>query len=313
MSPVVSTAVGLQKMMTPKKVCVLLATYNGSRYVIEQINSIFSQRYVTCDIYVSDDCSTDNTLEIIKKNYRDSPHVFILPVGKKFGCAAANFYRLLMDAPIGDYEYVAFADQDDIWKNNKIERAIFQMSKASADAYSSNVTAFWPDGYCKVLIKSRPQRAYDFLFEPGGPGCTYVLKRETACLLKKFLVSSSEAQFFPRHDWLFYAVVRNSGRKWIIDKFSSLMYRQHAINEVGANVGLMAKINRIKMLRSGEYLGNVKKISLILGMDQSILFSENPFLFRYRFLMNLFKCRRNLREGLFLVIMVIIGIARVSK
>ena len=110
--------------MLPKKICILLATFNGEQYLNEQIDSILIQQNVACDIYVSDDSSTDSTLEILNYYARQNANIFILPSGRKFGCAALNFYRLLCDVPIDSYDYFAFSDQDDIWSPNKIERAV---------------------------------------------------------------------------------------------------------------------------------------------------------------------------------------------
>lgn len=297
--------------MNTKNVCVLCATYNGAHYLNDQLNSIFNQSNVKFDIYISDDCSVDDTLRIVNEYIKTNPNIYLLPRVGKFGSAALNFYRLFRDAPIENYDYVALSDQDDIWLPNKLERAIDLIKLNSADAYSSNVTAFWPSGEKRLLIKSNPQREYDYLFEPAGPGCTYVITVDAAINIKNILNDANGAIRFPKHDWLFYAITRSKNKKWIIDSFSSIMYRQHSDNEVGANVGAKAKLKRISILRSGEYLANVKKLCLIIAFDQQILFSNNPFLTRYRFLRCVFKCRRNSLEGFFLVLMILLGIAKV--
>lgn len=300
-------------MENKKKFCILLATYNGERHLREQIGSILNQSGVDCDIFVSDDCSSDETPGILKEYAFDTDlGVTLLRSDRKFGCAAANFYRLLIDVDFSNYDFVALSDQDDIWLKNRLERAVLEMKKHQAVAYSSNVTAFWSNGSSKLLVKSNQQRKYDFLFEPAGPGCTYIFSRDTAQFLRQSLLRSKYLINFPKHDWLLYALVRSANMVWFIDSFSGLMYRQHGLNEVGANVGIKAKLIRLKMLRSGEYLNNVRRLCAITGIDPSIFFSKNPILMRILFLRNIFYCRRNILEAFYLFLTVLFGISRVS-
>ena len=290
---------------------MLLATHNGRNYLEEQIDSILNQQNVICDIYISDDHSTDSTLSIIRCYLKTHSNINLLPLGNKFGSAAKNFYRLILDVNFESYDYIAFADQDDIWMPDKMLRAVNILELKGADGYSSNITAFWPNGVQRFIHKSGPQKKYDFLFEPAGPGCTYTLNVSSAIFLKRFLLSTPTAIEFPKHDWLFYALIRNAGRKWVIDSRSSMFYRQHNANEVGANIGFSAKLVRLKFLYQGHYLNNVIHLCEILGVDSKIYFSKNPLILRLRFLKNIYKCRRNVIEGIALVTLVILGVAKV--
>jgi hypothetical protein len=79
------------------------------------------------------------------------------------GNANRNFQYLVREAPIGQADYVALSDHDDIWLPDKLRRAVDTLTATGADAYSSDVLAFWPDGREQPVVKSQPQRRY-------GPG-----------------------------------------------------------------------------------------------------------------------------------------------
>ncbi len=134
--------------------------------------------------------------------------------------------------------------------------------------YSSNATAFWPDGRQVLLVKSQPQRKYDFLFEAGGPGCSYVLRVSDALEFKQFLIHNWLAvNGVSLHDWLTYAWFRSTGRVWYIDANSYILYRQHGGNQIGANDGLTGVMSRLRLLNSGWYRDEISKISRLVGHE----------------------------------------------
>lgn len=118
--------------------------------------------------------SVDGTLKIIK-SYSDS-RITILPKKGKLGSASQNFFRLIRDVEFKGYDYVVFADQDDVWDLNKIKNAIDTLIYKGFDAYSSNVLAFLKDGRELLIDKVQTQKKHDHLFSSAGPGCTYVFK-----------------------------------------------------------------------------------------------------------------------------------------
>ena len=232
---------------------VALSAYNGMDYMVEQIYSILNQSGVFVTLVVSVDRSNDGTEQWFEQIVRIDPRVKLLPVGQKFGGAAPNFFRLLREINLDEFDYFSFADQDDIWMPEKLMRAFLQLKSSGADGYSSNVTAFWPSGKRKLINKAQPQRAWDYLFESAGPGCTYVMTTRLARELQ-FEVRTQVAalQRITFHDWFAYAYARSNGFKWIIDSYPSLLYRQHAANQFGANSGISPFIRRIRQLFSGE-------------------------------------------------------------
>lgn len=242
-------------------VAVLLATFNGLRWLPAQVNSILGQAEVNVRLFISDDLSTDGTWKWLQELAAQDNRVTLLPQARKFGSAAANFYRLILDADITQCDFIAFSDQDDVWELDKLSRQIRIVSQGGFDGISSNVTAFWPSEASANIIKSQAQRELDYLFGSAGPGCTYLMTPWLVGELRKLLVDSTScASDVAFHDWLAYAVCRAAGRLWHIDDAPTVRYRQHEANEFGANHGLRAKVARLKMLKDGWYRSEVLKI-----------------------------------------------------
>lgn len=232
------------------RIAILLAAYNGSTWIKEQIDTILSQKEVKVTLFVSCDLSTDNTLDII--NSYSKENVILLSYGKKYGAAAPNFFRLIKDVDFTEYEYIALADQDDIWLDDKLISAVNKIETEEAVAYSSNVTAFWTDGTKKTVIKATPQRKYDYLFESPGPGCSFVMKKDFALEFQNYIKDKEELlKKLDWHDWLIYAFARSRNYKWFIDKESHMLYRQHSNNQLGANSGVKQFKKRVNDILSG--------------------------------------------------------------
>lgn len=101
-----------------KTVIVVISTYNGAKYIERQLNSIFNQVNVDVRVLVRDDCSKDDTVEVIQKYAQKHPKNKIEIVnGKNVGFAKSFWLGL---SRCGEADYYAFADQDDVWKPNKL-------------------------------------------------------------------------------------------------------------------------------------------------------------------------------------------------
>jgi rhamnosyltransferase len=246
------------------RVIVLLAAYNGLKHIAEQIDSILQQAEVVATIYVSVDASSDGTEAWVDTRSQVDNRIAIVPHGEVFGGAALNFFRILREVDFSKFDYVSFADQDDIWNSDKLIRHIQLARQHSADGVSSNVMAFWPDGSERLLDKAQPQKELDYLFESAGPGCTFLMAPWLVSKVCEQLIDyASPAKDVALHDWLTYAVCRAHGRKWVIDSQPSVRYRQHSNNVLGANVGLKAKWARLQKLRQGWYRKEVVKIAQV--------------------------------------------------
>lgn len=246
------------------KVAVLLATHNGILWIVEQVNSILEQKGVTVKLIISDDNSTDGTLKWLENLAKTDDRVTLLCHRGGFGSAGKNFYRLILEADIGDCDYVALADQDDVWLKTKLSMQVKLLVKHEVDGVSSNVVAFWPDGSRGLICKSEPMRRLDFIFESSGPGCTFLLSPWLITQVKILLSDPNEkASKVVLHDWLIYAICRASGRQWYINPVPTMKYRQHNNNVIGVNYGMKAHIARFRSITNGWYRGEVTKICLI--------------------------------------------------
>ena len=296
------------------KVAVLLAAYNGEKWIEEQIKTILIQDGICLDLYISLDLSADNTLNIITKLAEQYNNIKILPYGQKFGSAAPNFYYLLLNAPIENYDYIALSDQDDIWSKNKLEKAINLLESENSFGYSSNITAFWENGRKKIIKKSYPQCKYDYLFEGPGPGCSFVIKKELALLIKANLKLAPSLHNLNWHDWIIYAFARKNNFKWIIDHNSYIMYRQHIENQLGANAGYIAFIKRIRDIISGYGINQTMAVIKFLGMENDLFVGSWYFNGQIRYLtlsLHANECRRNRRDKvLFFVSCIIMSIIK---
>lgn len=212
---------------------ILLATYNGVKYIDEQINSILSQKNVNVDISLSDDNSKDRTVEIVRQNY---PQISISENIPGTGSAAKNFLKMISNLNFNeDFDYVSFADQDDIWLPEKMKSAVDLLEINNADLYCSNMTKWdTATGNFSLLKKDYPQKKFDFLFEGGSAGCTYVFTKKMAKDLQVFLntLDYSDWKGFS-HDWLVYFFARSRKYKVMIDGNSYIHYRLHQENVHG--------------------------------------------------------------------------------
>lgn len=249
------------------RVAILLAAYNGMRWLPEQLSSILGQDGVDVTVFASADRSDDGTEAWLKERAKQEPRLIVLTPGR-FGGAAANFFRLIREVEFDGFDYVGLADQDDLWMPDKLKRAISRLTAARASAYSANVIAFWEDGRTELIDKSQPQQALDFVFEAAGPGCTYVFDPALAAALKTFVRNNAGAmQQVQLHDWFIYAFARAKGFHWVIDARPCMRYRQHAANQVGVNQGLDALLRRARMAVDGRAFDQAALIARLVGAD----------------------------------------------
>ena len=291
-------------MTNNPSVAVLLAAYNGMDWIEEQVSSILSQKSISIEIFISVDLSNDKIHEWCQGLAGKNAHVKVLPYGEKFGGAAKNFFRLIRDVDFSCFDYVALSDQDDIWDSSKLHHAIRTIEQDSLDGYSSDVIAFWSNGREKLVKKSFPQKKFDYFFEAAGPGCTYVLKQQPTQKFKKFLIKNWEnVNCIESHDWLIYAFFRSRDMSWCIDSEPLMLYRQHESNQVGSNFGFLAYLKRIKMIKSGWYRSEVRKISEIISINDDAFNLDTWFLIK-----NFYQLRRQNRDAFILLLMILFRI-----
>lgn len=282
------------------KCLVLLAAFNGAEWIGEQLSTILDQEDIDVTILISVDKSIDGTELLVDQYCEQDDRVRCLPHGLTFGGAAKNFFRLIKDAPIQEFDYFALSDQDDIWLPKKLSDAVKMLNSCGGEAYSSDVIAFWPDGRKKLVKKSQKLVEYDYLFEAAGPGCTYVFTSFLFYSLKKH-VSEVYTQLdgISLHDWYLYAYTRSKGYKWIIDSKPNMHYRQHNSNQVGVNAGVRAFRKRLSSIFDGWYLNQAAYIAKLIGMKNNSFVTPWIDLTRRGLLTLAFsgnECRRRTRD-----------------
>jgi glycosyltransferase involved in cell wall biosynthesis len=201
---------------------VLLGTYNGGKYIEEFLESLKNQKNVRIHLKVSDDGSTDNTLEILFK-YSNFFASFKLQDGPQQG-AAINYFNLIENSTL---EYIALADQDDIWYENHLENSINRLRNfvgSPALTYSTmeqqvgNELKLWP----KIPYVD----LQNFIFENHCRGCTIVFNRN----FKDQIYYRNENSIM--HDW-WLALLAADAQVLYCSKSPEIYYRIHKENSVG--------------------------------------------------------------------------------
>lgn len=242
---------------------VLLAACNGSSWIRDQIDSILTQEGVDVRVIISDDGSCDSTVEEIRR-FRNDDRVKLSARSKPTGSAAQNFFALIRETPVGEHDFVALADQDDLWHPARLSRACRALRENNATGYSSSTLAFWPNGRTAVLRQAPTTTSADFLFEGAGQGCTFVLSAQLYDALRQFIAAHGALiEPLHYHDWTIYALARVWGHRWIFDPSPTVYYRQHTGNDTGAKLSVAGMRKRLALIKSGWYRRQILGITAL--------------------------------------------------
>ena len=198
-------------------ISVCIATYNGERFVREQIDSVLCQLSSGDEIIVSDDGSTDETLAII--NGIGDKRIRIIEGPRKHS-PILNFENALKEAK---GEYVFLADQDDVWKPNKVEVCMKWLQKydcvvSDAEVTDSSLNQLYPSLYEVMNVKEG--RIYNTVWKNGYTGCCMAFKRN---VLEASLPFPKD---IPMHDiWIGNVAAYKYSVKFIPDKL--ILFRRH--------------------------------------------------------------------------------------
>lgn len=210
------------------KVCILLSTYNGEKFLEEQLYSLMSQEGVDIELLVRDDGSKDATIAILDK-WQDKGMLKWYS-GKNLGFAK-SFMDLLMNA--GSCDYYAFCDQDDIWLPNKLITAVNCLEKLEGETklYCSNLFYYKNGINSGTIRKVKPEfTAYTCLVQNIAVGCTIVFDKG----LRETMLHGSP-DFLIAHDYWAYQTAMILGQVYY-DENAYILYRQHDNNQIGAKV-----------------------------------------------------------------------------
>lgn len=291
---------------SPIKIAVLLATYNGSRYLTSQLDSILSQKNIVLDIFISDDNSSDDTFKIISQFSKAHKNIHVIKQLLNKG-SANNFYNLIDQVNNDKYNYFAFSDQDDIWPEYKLSRAVNKLIEDDASGYSSDFIYFDENQNFSYYKKSFKLKKYDFLFETPGPGCSFVINKDLFKSFQSFIKNKQD--LFDYHDWLIYAYARSQEFQWTIDESPNLLYRQHNENVAGVNSGIKAYQRRVNRILFGMWFNEIYHLTKILHMDKlSNLTKSSLFWFFFK---NFWHTRRRVSHAFLMIpFLFIIGIQK---
>lgn len=263
-----------------EKVEILLATYNGEKYLREQLESILNQDYKDWIIRACDDASTDNTYEILMEYKEKFPDKFIIEKRKTgFGSAKLNFAHLIRES-VSDY--VMCCDQDDVWLSNKISLTLQAMKKNEKSGLPVLVHTDLKvvDAKLGVISESffmhsnynkNPQYR-DLLIQNHITGCTMMMNRALVNLLNL----QKDYEQILMHDWLAAIVAAGLGKIGFVDQ-PTMLYRQHAVNSVGAKkYGFALLISKLKNNSIKKSLvETTKQAGQIANTYETVLSQEN--------------------------------------
>jgi glycosyltransferase involved in cell wall biosynthesis len=233
---------------------VLLSTHNGEGYLRPLLESVLAQDCPGVEILVRDDGSNDHTVTLLREYAATPPHVRVI-LGEQVGVAPSFF--ALLQASSDRADYLALCDQDDVWRKDKLARAVARLSgfdRQTPALYCSRVAIvderLNPRGYSDL-----PRRGLSFrnaLVQNVAMGCTIVVNQAARRLLLREL---------PRdvcmHDWWMYLVVSAFG-SLVYDDEPAILYRKHAGNVFGIPVGAL-ETWRLKLHRFLTY-GRLKPV-----------------------------------------------------
>jgi glycosyltransferase involved in cell wall biosynthesis len=251
-------------------VVILLATYNGAEFLQAQLDSFRDQTYDNWQLLVSDDGSSDATVDIVVRFAASVvQRVVIVPGPQK--TFWRNFVALVCSEAI-DGELFAYSDQDDIWFPEKLAKAVewFEQRAAPSPALYFTRTELMhrdgtPAGFAPLF--TRPPTFRNALVQNIGGGNTMVFNRSAR---KALLATSGDAELVS-HDWWTYQVVTGIGGDAYYDPWPSLKYRQHGQNIVGANIGWRARMARLTAFANGRVVSwNETNLKVLAGMRDAL-------------------------------------------
>ena len=256
-------------------VAILLCTYNGARFLPQQLASYEAQDSAEWRLFASDDGSQDETLSLLeafqKKHGAERVQI------RRGPCRGfvANFLSLICD-PAVQGAYYAFSDQDDVWNADKLSRARRFLDEVPDDeffVYCSRVRLIDDQGD-EIRLSTYYRKAPHFrnaLAQSLAAGNSMVLNEKMRWLLMQAGPDVKVAS----HDWWIYLTVTAVGGKILYDKTPTVSYRMHPHNVIGSNESAAAKLLRARMLWQGRYKSWADMNIAALERIESLITDDN--------------------------------------
>lgn len=223
-----------------RKVEVMMATYNGAKYVGRQLDSILHQEGVEVHITVRDDGSSDNTMEVLRHYEESYPHRIKVYEGENTGCTRC--FLLLLDLA-ENADFYAFSDQDDIWDSNKLSVALSNICNRSRVLYTSNLRI------CSEELEEMGRSSFSKEYLSIGSefarhryaGCTYVFDKEMKDIVSCFSNLNLPAGRMPSHDSLIARCAFACGDV-LLDEESHISHIRYAGSVTAGGNGMVKRL-----------------------------------------------------------------------
>ena len=222
------------------KIAILLSTYNGSDYLESFLCSLTQQNFQDFDVIARDDGSRDGSWDILQSFAKQSQNSTILDKSFNLG-VKKSFFRLMNEASEKSYDYIMFADQDDVWHADKVEKTYLKMQDLESrygknmpilvhsdlivvdEKLNSIASSFWKYQHIDPAKDSLNR----LLLHNVVTGCTMMMNQ---ALVEKVKMIPDEAIM---HDWWIAMVASSFGKIAYINE-PLMFYRQHGKNDTGA-------------------------------------------------------------------------------
>lgn len=223
--------------MENETIDILMATYNGEKFLKEQIDSILNQTYPNIRLLISDDCSKDGTREILKEYEEKDKRIKVYYQEKNLGYVK-NFEYLLGKV---DNEIYMLSDQDDVWLPTKIEKSYKKLKETNSDLVFSDLEVVDEKlntiytSYNDYMLLTRKIKKYknsylmQYLYN-CITGCTLMSKKK---FLKEILPIPTDSKYVIHDTWIGLVVSLNGKIEYLDEP--TIKYRQHGSNQVGTD------------------------------------------------------------------------------
>lgn len=245
-----------------KQVAILMSTYNGERYIKEQLNSIVNQTYKNWHLYIRDDGSTDDTVKILKRFCNQYSNITLLNLNNTKNLGVTASFMILLANTSADY--YMFSDQDDFWKKDKIKTCISSIQNNDNTPTCVFTELQVVDKELKpIRLMNNDNVWFDFqhfLFGNCVTGCTMMINQKLKSILH---IGDTNFDKIYLHDW-WIAMIASAFGKLIYVKEPTILYRQHSNNVEGSKDNNLRSLIRRALHLEGDQEGMLK----IFTMDQ---------------------------------------------
>ena len=249
-----------------EKVDILLATYNGEQYLREQLDSILRQTYGDFRLLISDDCSTDETRNILRE-YKRKDNRIVLYFQKNNLGVVKNFEFLMKRVTS---EYFMFSDQDDIWKDFKIEKSIQKIKETNSDLIYSDLEVVDENLEVKYESYWKLKGIYEKIIKYNNFESLYLNNFITGCTILakskwiKNVLPLPNTSKYVLHDYWLALIVSQTGTISYIEE-PLIKYRQHKNNKIGSK----------RRSDEMESLDDIRNLFITVKKEHFSIFVEN--------------------------------------